>query len=431
MTSKKPNPELSFSKFAYLFLFFLIISLFAVFTPLVFSGDPDRELAGIMPLDKQESVFERSGDRSNLDPIELASIEKRDCVGRVEEHSVSDPAGQAILVLQKHQHPGSDSGDKINDAARQTQEQILDIVSTLHNKKGVDIIMNEGIVYGQGAQEKMNEVSREIELRNKFASALDKLKGAESSSLGIMDSLAQSGKEFLDRMDRAIILEGAPYVLKAQEKDDDLRLYGAENRETRQKSAQIVRKYVYLQDAQNRNGGSSGILEMLSRKKSAELGQSFSLKSLLEAQSSRGASGMEQELKLARRLCSFLGSKEAEEAIMNLNRVYEKINNFKSGNGDQEEKDLPSRSDNPYLSRSPQELQELMAETERQMEDWVIEQRNVDTAENFLRVIKQSKEDAGIIQFGAGHKEGLIQELKKRNISVTVITPSRVVKANK
>lgn len=65
-----------------------------------------------------------------------------------------------------------------------------------------------------------------------------------------------------------------------------------------------------------------------------------------------------------------------------------------------------------------------------QINKYVVEERNEKAADNFLKVLKESKEKVGIIQFGAGHKEGLTKELNERGISVTVITPTEVWKVH-
>jgi hypothetical protein len=41
-------------------------------------------------------------------------------------------------------------------------------------------------------------------------------------------------------------------------------------------------------------------------------------------------------------------------------------------------------------------------------------------------LLKDQKEKIGILQFGAGHEEGLIDEFNKIGITVITVTPDRV-----
>jgi nucleoside-diphosphate-sugar epimerase len=57
-----------------------------------------------------------------------------------------------------------------------------------------------------------------------------------------------------------------------------------------------------------------------------------------------------------------------------------------------------------------------------------IDNLSMGSRENFADAMKEKGIKAGVLQFGAGHKDGLIKELNKRGISVIVITPLELAK---
>ena len=63
----------------------------------------------------------------------------------------------------------------------------------------------------------------------------------------------------------------------------------------------------------------------------------------------------------------------------------------------------------------------------KEIEKVVIIKRNKEAAENFARALKQEGEIVGVLQFGAGHKDGLIKELNSQGLSVVVITPEEIL----
>jgi len=62
------------------------------------------------------------------------------------------------------------------------------------------------------------------------------------------------------------------------------------------------------------------------------------------------------------------------------------------------------------------------------MEDVVVDQRNADTARNFVLMLEKTNSNVGMIQFGAQHRDGLIQELQNQGVSVIAITPKSLVR---
>jgi hypothetical protein len=384
----------------------------------------------------QEETEARKGSSHKELSTAFVSIKKKDfndsgSIGKVEKYPVSDPEGEAILITQKHRHPGSDAESEINDAAERTQSQILDIISELHNKENVDILMNEGLVNGNGAEEKMESVSEKIELRDKFTNALSSLRESTGeTSNSIVKSLMADAEKYVDKMNREILLEGAPYILKTKDRNNDLCIYGAEDKEIQEKSAEIVRNYIYLKDAKQRKNlvADREVIEALKEHKMSE---SSLLPSLLGGvKQSSAVNSLELKLRLLKKISPLLGDQDTSRAVAKINSAYEQIRSYKEGKSSVAGKDLPDREDNPYVSKSPAEIEKLMAKTEEQINKYVVEERNEKAADNFLKILKDNKEKVGIIQFGAGHKEGLTKELNNRGISVTVITPAEVWKAH-
>ncbi len=84
----------------------------------------------------------------------------------------------------------------------------------------------------------------------------------------------------------------------------------------------------------------------------------------------------------------------------------------------------PQRQNNPYKKETNMLLlQSKLKQSDIQISSIIIDQRNKETADNFARALKQEDVNIGVLQFGAGHKEGLIKELQKQNLSVIVIDP--------
>lgn len=83
---------------------------------------------------------------------------------------------------------------------------------------------------------------------------------------------------------------------------------------------------------------------------------------------------------------------------------------------------LPSRENNPYESiNSVSQIDSLIQQSENQIQNVVVDERNKEAAKNFAKALQENKETTGIIQFGEGHEEGLVKELNNAGISVIVI----------
>ena len=88
---------------------------------------------------------------------------------------------------------------------------------------------------------------------------------------------------------------------------------------------------------------------------------------------------------------------------------------------------VPLRQDNPYVNISDLSvIQSKIKDSEAKIQTVVIDQRNQETASNFADALKSNKTNIGILQFGAGHEDGLVKELNKKGLSVIVVVPTQV-----
>lgn len=135
-------------------------------------------------------------------------------------------AGTVALILQSHQEPFSRVSDPKNDGAKIAQEDILLILNKLYSAYGMDLLMIEGELYGQVSPARMAWVK-------------DKL----STYLFYKDKISEAQREY---MERELLLIGAGYLIKA--KESNLALYGAEEKDTQDRSKHLVRQYLSAQN---------------------------------------------------------------------------------------------------------------------------------------------------------------------------------------
>ena len=298
-------------------------------------------------------------------------------VGDITQYMTTNSWAQVILIPQSHRYPGSNASDKTNDKAEKVQNQIYDIISQVNKKLKINFVMTEGDLYGEVPDEKIQTLADQISNRKKLVQQKNNLKNADENS-----RLSKQLNNSIKKIDREIILKGAPYKLKAE--GADITIFGAENLSTREKSAKIVRNYIYIKDRigqlNKKSIYSSGV----------KLSNSYSLPELL------------LKLREAR-------SKKTQEKKSTTNKV------------------LPSRQDNPYKTiNDKNKLNGLLNKAENEINTVVLNERNKDAAENFSKALKENEMNTGIIQYGAEHEKGLTEELNKRGISVFVVKPELI-----
>lgn len=349
-------------------------------------------------------------------------------VGKIEQFPVQNSVGTVFFIPQFHKNPGSSASEKINDSAKKAQEQIYQILSFLISKSVTSLVVTEGELYGEVPTEKIAFLTQKVEQRNTLSRTYLKLKEAFAKE-GLSKEETQRFIEALDkelaRIDREIILEGAPFKLKAE--GVNLVLFGAENKETREKSKILVRDYLYLQD------------RLSQVQTSANLDRSYAAGSLDPTNPiSFGGDKYKELLELlsykptgpdfssVEKLARSQGKQNLAEIIQETKAA------FTSLHDNRPQKALvsaPSRQDNPYKNITDKEsVQHLINQQESAIEKIVVDQRNKETAQNFLKALADNHQASGILQFGAGHAKGLIEELNKVGLSVIMIAPEEILK---
>lgn len=344
---------------------------------------------------------------------EIKNLEKLPATGKIENYKARNEQGKAILLPQTHLYPGSDPQDQINDDAEIAQREIYDLILNIKKETGINFLMLEGDLYGPEAPKNKTEiVSSKIKAKSKLSDLLKRLE-SEIAKKNIDENLGEKiavGLETLIKtLDREIILKGAGYALKAS--GEDLFLIGSENKETQEKSAEIARKYLYLQDQKKelaahdggKNLGMLNIYALNSQKEKLRNPTESLLKNL----------GVLKEKKDVKDLALLI-----EEAVSETR----KPETSKQISG------APKRSDNPYKNvKSEAKINSLIKETETEINKTVKDLRNKETSENFVRALEENNLTSGMIVFGAAHTEGLVKELNSRGISVIVVTPEKIL----
>lgn len=385
--------------------------------------------------------------------VKLADISSYSSNGaQVQSYPVQNSKGTVILIPQLHLYPGSSPSDKTNDNAVVAQNQIAQIITDLNKKYGVNMVMVEGELAGPVSDQKINDEKdkiNEIQSLTQDISQLQKDAPADNLNSGLIDSTVKSLQDQVSQAQRAVVLFGAPFELKAQGMNLDL--YGAETKSTYDASANLVRQYLYLQDRINQlqqspaglssnglgslgvgsNLGSGGsiqnmILQMLTAKqRSIGTGNNSDSQGIYQMLSQYMGSGNSLQKSLA-----YLSSSASQQNDSSLANLVSSI----SGTLTDLQKPIvppntnaPSRADNPYANiTNVNTLQQMLKDTENKMNDLVLNQRSLEATKNFAAALKDGHASAGILTFGAGHEDSLVKDFNNEGISVIVITPQEV-----
>lgn len=358
-------------------------------------------------------------------------------IGEIKSYPADGAKSIAILLPQNHKYPGTEASDAKNDSAEVTQKQIYQILGFLVDRYGIEFVMAEGDLTGEVPADKIANLSEKIQLRQRFSQLVDQAKSRMNSNTdpAIKEKFAAAAEKTLSQVDREIILAGAPYVLKAENKK--FSLLGTENKDTYEKCAQVVRNYTYQQDrlsecqqsgnklAQTNNqiatGGSdiASILSKLAGKSASAAGISDMLSNILSG------NRFPTVLNAVAKIATANNDTELTGVIDELSSTYsemqapnEKVSELNS---------LPARAQNPYQGISDiDQLNGMIDDSEQKIQELVIDKRNVETAANFAQAVNSRGEKVGVIQYGAGHEEGLVRELNKLAITVVVVKPKEV-----
>jgi hypothetical protein len=385
-------------------------------------------------------------------------------VAEISTHPVESSQGLAIFIPQNHKYPGSKLEDPRNDSVEKTQREIYRILTSLNKNFGIGLIVNEGELAGKVAPEKGKTayVRKLLEVRESLLSGWQIIRSlAREGKLNQAeyDQVSDELEKVLSAINREAALTGAPYILQTYL--DGVEVYGSENQETREKCQEIVRDYIYQYDALV-NAASPGarakrndiaVLNPSWPEKNPQSGKdpdSLSVQAMLEigdtASDSKTMSSrlLDQRPSVASKLTRDLeeigaeyeqnGEKRPAQAVKRLLEFLAELEGILASSGQTTDSERPAgsfppRAGNPYWHiRDMEKIQQMIKEAEKDINNYVIELRNEEAAANFAAALKQAGEKAGIIQFGAGHEDGLIKALNHRSITVIMIKPTEVKK---
>jgi len=436
-------------------------------------------------LNRLDSLFVSPGTESDI-PAGLAAINigQDDYsymydnlpVGDITVHDADNAWGTVIYLPQNHRYPGTAVSDDVNDSAELTQQEIHSILSYLYDQTGISFMMAEGELYGPVAQEEIDTLARKIELRDTLKTEINGIQQAASEGqldANLVAGLSDQADKAIAALDREIYLRGALHMFKA-EQGGQVTLYGTENSDTLADCTTIVRNYIYEQDqlaqCNTASGGSTGSGLALNSINGSLAEKVSALKSRLQSLGGNGA--------VLGQLNNFFYTEDQEPqlgGLMDMNNIGSLLSLFnqdplqslsatlgtletvaQSGsNSDLAAKlsaaadtcqslievhteeqapaattaSAPSRQDNPYSNiTDTDKLENMISDSEQEIQDKVIDQRNREAADNFARALKEQNQTAGFLEFGAGHEDGLIPELNKQGLTVIEIQSKEVVR---
>lgn len=342
-------------------------------------------------------------------------------IAQVKSYPTQNSWGTVIFIPQTHRSPGSSPQDLVNDSGTRSQEEIYKVLSMLTDRAGIGFVMVEGQPYGQVSAEKIALLTDKLGHRNKLIKLVGMLQNIfskKSINASLESALLETLHRYVAKINREIILEGAAEKLVAEGKP--LTLYGSENTKTVEESKPILRDLIYLQDRlQQLNSQSS---KANSDNKLASHVSNLSLNSLL---------GKGEE-KLNFEILYKQASRQGRTDITGLiDQIRTLLGEFDTQISNKimitSSPGTPTREDNPYQTiTSKNELETRLEKTKKEIDEIVVTKRNRETAQNMAQGLKKEGKILGILQFGAGHEEGLLQELNTLGLNVIVVTPNEV-----
>lgn len=325
--------------------------------------------------------------------------------------------GTVILIPQIHQGPGSDPGDGSNDQAAVAQQQIYDIARRTQEQH-VDTFMMEGEASGDVSKQKVEAVSKKMAERRAFADDISKL----TDRMGMADpserdSVKSQADQALQTADRTVLLTGAILKLKAEQ--PKLNLLGVEKPSTQESSRTIVRDRLYLQDRLSQLDGTQSGSQTAS---TAAANTTFA-----------GGSNTTQLLSLLSRpsldstlqnVATRSNDPAVDDGVQNARQALKEL---RAPIESPESGPMPSRSDNPYADVTDRtELQQKLDENNQKLQQVIIDQRNRETAEEVASGLRSHDRKVGVLQFGAGHGDALVQALRSQGLTVITVMPQGV-----
>lgn len=423
--NKKTRKSLLFASFFVLGCVAVAVLAFAPF------GNTQDNIPSQLVLKRDVLIPQKNDVKKDIASLTAAAIDKLDGlpVESIERHEVENSWGTAVYLPQTHRNPGSSVADASNDSARVAQEELYQVAKDLHEEYGIEMIMAEGELYGPANQQGIDMLSKKIEARDKFADqakVLGEIMEKEDVDPSYRQAFAAKTKSTIEALNREIVLQGAAYKLVAEGEHDDIKLYGSENKDTLDQSADIVRNYIYEQDrlAQLNSGANS----------QGAMGSPNPMAAMMALLGkSNNPTLNENDFNMLENYADQCESSDMNKSISDLRQAYVEIANLKqkekAASQSQANSPTPSRANNPYASiNDPNRLKTEIAKTEQQIQNVVIDRRNKETAENFANALKSEGLATGMLQYGAGHEDGLVKELNNQGLNVIVVTTKEVAK---
>jgi hypothetical protein len=264
------------------------------------------------------------------------------------------------------------------------------------------------------AASKVEGWRRMVDLKNKMNRLADDLTAA-LLAVTINEPLEERVLEGVERkeqdVERSLMLKGAPQVLAGE--GAEITLWGLENEQTLEESRPIIRNYVYLGDrlSQLRAGDSKSSMAQASQK----------LAPLLSMLQGKRRSMVKDVERLAAE-ASLKGQQPVLGILAQVKSAVQELE-VKTASGSAS-LGGPQRINNPYKNEtSRRKLESKKQQVEQQIQAIIIDKRNREAAVYARQALEQTGADEGVIQFGAGHTEGLVRELNEQGLSVIVVVP--------
>jgi len=390
------------------------------------------------------AVIPATPETASKPAVTLASLQSKDAynglpVANVKYYPVDGAQGTVILLPQYHRDPTTtDIYSASNDSGVRNQQQTAQIMKYLVDDGHVNLVMVEGDLQGDVPQSKIDHTKAEMAARDQFAQSIKDLQQAlDNNHLNpaMEQQLMGQLNQELDKVNRDIWLQSAPYVLKAQ--GENLSLIGSENQQNLDKATAVVRNYVYINDrlAQVSQRTASPQLGMGGQPVGNPLSMGGNPLSGINAQGiqqllqmlgmGNGQGNVAQGLSALQSMAQSKGDSQLVSVLTQTQQAYQNLESstktataVTSG---------PSRADNPYANISdPVKLQQMLKESEQQINDVVINQRNQEAASSLAQAMKDRGQDVAMLQFGAGHEDTLVPTLNAQKLNVIVITTNEV-----
>ncbi|MDO8425723.1 MAG: hypothetical protein Q7T01_04420 [bacterium] len=357
-----------------------------------------------------------------------------DAVGTVtlRTPSVRSSGEIVVVLLQRHQSPGTDADNAVNDVAAITQRELAAIMRDLVETYGISNVLVEGQQVGATHVARTERALADVRREAAQLTALDATVRVMSASPAVPSALraalTTSADAFRADADRALLLRGAAFSAYAQ--GTELAVMGAETPATYEQSAAIVVDYMHLtarlaelaspakraRQRITRDNSSSGIA---------------ALRGMMDAAFHAPASSREAVPQLPdvlQRIAAQTTDPQIREHVRRaqdmLAQYARRPANERAASADTRR---PSLARNPYArSSDARALTQRLDRVEVAMERTVVAQRNADAATNFHAMLDAADATVGMLQFGAGHEEGLVAELLARGMIVLAVTPKSI-----